>query len=232
MSRVQIGETVKLVTADGSVKEVTVEQLFQRRGRDLASVRFADSHFEVVETKNLNPEPPRPPTDAEIQAANRALDALAQQLQPPPNGSEGVPLAAKHDSREESIRALKEFVCLILVGAAIALLANLYHWVDSTGWIPHHEDTTISAESSWMVGESKECVSYPLNAKTAAAIGKDAGYAAARIVCDSGPSRDVRVKFHGRVKQPEYDVVTWRCKREQDGFTCYELSGHHPVRIP
>lgn len=75
MSRVLVGEKAKLVSADGSIQEVTVEHIFQRRGHDFASVRFADSHLEMVEAKNLNPEPPHPFT--ETQAANRALDELA-----------------------------------------------------------------------------------------------------------------------------------------------------------
>jgi len=223
----------KLVTANGSTQEVTVEHLFQRRGREFASVRFADSHFEIVEAKNLNPEPPRPLTDAEIQAANRALDALARELQPPPKSKENIVIAAKDSFGARQLRLEAEArTLLIWVVLLFFTIAVLYLGLDSVGWIPHHEDTTITAEASWFVGESKECVSIPLDAKTAAAEGKDAGYAVTMLHCDSGPPRDVRVTFFGRVAQPEYDAVNWKCTREQDGFTCYELSGDLPTREP
>jgi hypothetical protein len=159
MSRVQIGETARLVTADGTTQQVTVEHLFQRRGRDLASVRFADSHCEIVEAKNLNPEPPHPPTDAEVHAANRALDALALELQPPPKDKKESSNGRNTQFRGTVDDILKALSWPVAIVATIALFAALYEWVDSTGWIPHREETTISAESSWMVGESKECVS-------------------------------------------------------------------------
>jgi hypothetical protein len=118
--------------------------------------------------------------------------------------------------------------CLILIAIPIVVVVAVYNGLDSAGWILHREDTTITAEMNWFVGESKECTSYPLDAATARAMGKDAGYAVAGVRCDNGPEHHVKVRFFGRVKQPEYYLVTWKCTREQDAFTCYELSGYKP----
>ena len=63
----------------------------------------------------------------------------------------------------------------------LGLLVRFYERVDSSGWVAHREDTTIRAEPGWLVGESKECTSYPLDAATARATGKDTGYAL--LVC-------------------------------------------------
>lgn len=59
MSRIQLGQKVQLANPDGSVLDVTVEHLFKRRGRELAGVRFADSHFDIVDTSRLSPGPPQ-----------------------------------------------------------------------------------------------------------------------------------------------------------------------------
>jgi hypothetical protein len=112
----------------------------------------------------------------------------------------------------------------------ICLLIIFYQWADSN-WIPHHADTMISAEESWFVGESKECVSSPLDTKTAAAVGKDAGYAVDSLTCDSGPYRNVKVTIYGRVNQPENDSVNWKCTREQDGFTCRFVTGYPKAKV-
>jgi hypothetical protein len=122
--------------------------------------------------------------------------------------------------------------CLFLTAILIAVVYPVYSGLDSLGWISHREETTITAEVSWFVGESKECTSYPLDAAMARATGKETGYAVASLFCDSGPVHNVRIRFFGRLRQAEYDTVVWKCTREQDAFTCYELSGHKPERYP
>lgn len=86
-----------------------------------------------------------------------------------------------------------------------------YQNADSAGWISHHEDSLITAQDNWFVGESKDCTSYPH---------KPEGDATLRVHCDSGPEHHVNVTFYGRVEQPEYHWATWRCTRNAESFTC------------
>ena len=110
----------------------------------------------------------------------------------------------------------------------VAALAG-YFGLDNYGWIPHNEDTKITAQANWFVGESKTCVSYPLDARTAQLMGKNVGYAMPQVSCDDGPEHQIRITFYGREEQPEYMAVSWRCTREANKFTCYELSGMQRV---
>jgi hypothetical protein len=86
---------------------------------------------------------------------------------------------------------------------------------DSIGWASHDVETTITAEANWLVGEIKTCNSY---------IGQDGG-AFDRIDCGKGSDRRMKITFYGRSKQPEYEIVTWKCTRTPNSFTCLELSG-------
>jgi len=116
--------------------------------------------------------------------------------------------------------------CLFVMAVIAAIFWAAHDGLDSHGWIPHNEETAITAQSSWFVGESKECVSYPpFNQAEAQPMGKPVGYAVGRIKCDDGPEHRVKIRFFGRIEQPEYEVVKWKCTREEDSFTCYELSG-------
>ena len=114
------------------------------------------------------------------------------------------------------------FVALL---SLLPCLGLALHWAGSHGRISHTVDTTITARPDWFIAQSKECVSYPMDAQAATAAHQDAGYAVDAVYCDSGPARQIKVTFYGRLSQPEYDVVNWRCERNSDGFTCYELSG-------
>ncbi len=108
----------------------------------------------------------------------------------------------------------------------------LYDKADSSGWISHEEDSVITAQTNWFVGESKNCTSYPLSPEAARAMGKNAGDAVQRVDCDNGPEHHFKIKFYGRVEQPEYVAVQWSCTRTAGGFTCSELSGVAPPPPP
>jgi len=116
----------------------------------------------------------------------------------------------------------------VTIGVAVLAALPAYRWLDSSGWIPHREDSTITARLDWRVGESKNCQSYPLSAELAMTAGKAAGYALSQVKCDDGPEQQASVRFFGRTEQPEYAVVIWKCTRKEDGVTCYELSGVRP----
>jgi len=126
----------------------------------------------------------------------------------------------KQQTKQEFKGVFGCFGFLLLVGMC---LVAAWNWTDSEGWIPHQKDTTITARADWFDGEIKDCISYVPQAGTVGS--KDGGSAVAELYCDSGPEREVSVTFWGRLSQPEYDVVNWKCKRDSGGFTCYELSG-------
>jgi hypothetical protein len=117
---------------------------------------------------------------------------------------------------------------LMIIGAAI--FAG-YEGLDSIGWISHREETGITARSDWLVGESKECWSTPLNSDGAVLLKKKVGYAMSSVSCDDGQEHEMKVTFYGRRVQPEYKVVSWRCTRNEvsflndNSFTCYQTGG-------
>lgn len=92
--------------------------------------------------------------------------------------------------------------------------------IDSSGYISHKVESTITAQSGWMVGESKSCISIPLAAQIARAVGKEPGYAFFYVKCDDGPERKITVTFWGAENQPENKVAYWNCKRTADSFDC------------
>ena len=72
----------------------------------------------------------------------------------------------------------------------------------------------------------------PAEPKSRSAMGKNAGDAVQRVDCDNGPEHHFKIKFYGRVEQPEYVAVQWSCTRTAGGFTCSELSGVAPPPPP
>jgi hypothetical protein len=124
--------------------------------------------------------------------------------------------------------AAKGFGCLVALGVLAAICYGIYTGIDSVGWMSHREDSVITAQANWFVGESKDCMSYPLDDKTAQAMGKTRGYAISKINCDGGPEHNVKVTFFGRTEQPEYSWINWRCTRNEDSFTCKQ-SGNSPA---
>jgi hypothetical protein len=87
--------------------------------------------------------------------------------------------------------------CLVLLAICASLAYGVYEVLDSVGWIAHHEDIVVTAQTDWFVGESKDCVSYPLNEDVARGVS-----AIANVRCDEGPEHRVKVTFYGRVRQP------------------------------
>jgi hypothetical protein len=119
--------------------------------------------------------------------------------------------------------------CLVLLGIIGAVCYWAYTGIDSIGWMGHREDSVITAQANWFVGESKDCMSYPLDDKTAQSIKKPTGYAISQISCDGGPEHNVKITFFGRTEQPEYAWVSWRCTRNEDSFTCKQTGASQPI---
>jgi hypothetical protein len=61
--------------------------------------------------------------------------------------------------------------CLVLLGIIAGICYWAYTGIDSVGWMQHSEEAIITAQGNWFVGESKDCISYPLGAKTAQEMG-------------------------------------------------------------
>jgi hypothetical protein len=112
------------------------------------------------------------------------------------------------------------FGCLVVIGVIGVILYAVFEELDSNAWVPHREDSIITAQANWFVGESKECMSYPVLLQK--------GNAISLISCDGGPEHSVKVTFYGRVKQPEYRWINWRCTRNEDSFTCKQ-TGNSPA---
>jgi len=125
--------------------------------------------------------------------------------------------------------------CLVSLTVLLAIGFLLYSyyapdsWLDQSGWVSHTEDGVITAQSSWLAGESKECASVPLiDPKSEGFPDKDFGYALSAIHCDDGPEHHIKIQFFGRQDQPEHRGIVWNCKKNSDsvmdpaGFVCKE----------
>ena len=125
-------------------------------------------------------------------------------------------------------------VAIIWTGIVVLWAAYRgYKQADSCGWLTHRRQAQVVADSSnWLVGETKECTSFPLPAEKDSE--RPVGYAVDAVYCDKGASQhETEVRFFGRIIQPEYAVVRWNCARDQEGFACYELGGFSvPLEAP
>jgi hypothetical protein len=57
--------------------------------------------------------------------------------------------------------------CLAILIVVGFLVFGGYNWLDGQGYISHSRETTITAEASWLVGESKTCYSTPIEPQVA-----------------------------------------------------------------
>jgi hypothetical protein len=110
--------------------------------------------------------------------------------------------------------------CLFLLGIAVAVAYGGYSAIDNIGWISHREDSVITAQANWFVGETKECYSYPLDTQSARATNRTPGDAIYQINCDGGPEHKVNITFYGREEQTGIASVSWNCTRKEDSFLC------------
>jgi hypothetical protein len=108
--------------------------------------------------------------------------------------------------------------------STVLCLAIIFWWVrgDYYGFDDHWAQVTITAQQNWFIGESKTCMNAPL---AKADEEHSAGYALTDLLCDDGPAHLMKVTFWGREQQPEYEQISWKCKRNADEFTCAELGG-------
>jgi hypothetical protein len=123
---------------------------------------------------------------------------------------------------------------LVVCGIIAAIIAGHRQLIDHAV-TSYEADTMITAQSNWLPGESKDCRSLVLNARAAAALHREQGYALQAIVCDDGPLHSMKVTFYGKQVQPEYATVLWHCTRNRDPmtseteFTCKQTGGIAPA---
>jgi hypothetical protein len=129
----------------------------------------------------------------------------------------GAKMAIDMSELLEEMAGLAKFLGFVLV---LGMIYSGYEALDDGGWIPHREETTITAQSNWFEGESKNCVSNPLDSRAALTMNKPEGYAISKMLCDGGPERQLKITFYGRLAQPEYTWVGWQCTRNSSSFTC------------
>lgn len=126
-------------------------------------------------------------------------------------------------------------VVFVIVGyLAYLVLADNPHApdaIDSSGYISHKVESTITAQANWMVGETKDCTSYPLDARDAVLNEKPKGYAFLSLQCDDGPPHKITITFWGAENQPGKTAAEWNCTRTSGSFVCRQ-TGAYAGAIP
>jgi hypothetical protein len=131
----------------------------------------------------------------------------------------GLPTKLSEQAQDTAWSAI--WIAVVIFGIGIA--AGLYSVLDAAGYISHTRETVITADSSWLIGESRTCYSVPLEPEYAHGNPWDVTQ---RVGCDKGPEHNIRVIFHGRTERPEKRArfgVSWKCVRREDSFECYAL---------
>jgi hypothetical protein len=98
--------------------------------------------------------------------------------------------------------------------------------IDSTGYISHKVESTITADPSWINGESRTCISHPLDAQSASELDKPAGYALWGLDCSGGDWHRITITFWGSTVQPGKKAAYWNCTRTSDSFTCKQTGAY------
>jgi hypothetical protein len=114
---------------------------------------------------------------------------------------------------------IRSTICVLLTIA----LGLWFYTGDEHGFHSHDAEVSIATEANWFIGESKNCASIPLSQ---ADEHHRVGYALTDLNCDDkGTPHLMNVTFWGREEQPEYELVMWKCQRDEKEFTCKELLG-------
>jgi hypothetical protein len=121
--------------------------------------------------------------------------------------------------------------------ATIAVFALLVYYIfsdnptapreiDATGYISHRVESTITADPSWIIGETKTCISNPLDSLNAGVLQKPVGYALWGLQCGPGDWHKITITFWGSAVQDEKKAAYWDCKRTADSFTCKQTGAY------
>ena len=102
----------------------------------------------------------------------------------------------------------------ILTAAFWILAFAAYQWADRHGRVSHFAVTRVVMATSWVDGETKECVTgSPGMDQKMLDCELDGGVSA-----KAGKTHLFRVEFLGRMNQPGQKL--WHCSRTSDGMVC------------
>jgi hypothetical protein len=118
----------------------------------------------------------------------------------------------------------ENLLTIAVIGGWLALWCAIFwgfHALSFNGYFPHFVETEISVQPDWIIGETKNCKSYPHIPQSATYFKKGLGYAADSLYCDDKLSMHlVKVNLYGRLYQPEHNIAYWSCTRNSESFTC------------
>lgn len=175
--------------------------------------------------------------EADIPAIREQTIALRSELVTSQVESAKLEESRGEESAAESLEKVKadsttdQIVGLGCLGIIAVFVLMLYYTfsdnprapqeIDSSGYISHKVQSIITAQSNWMVGESKDCTSYPPAAEL---YGKQAGYAFSYLKCDDGPIHNIPITFWGAEYQLGKKYAEWNCTRTSDSFVCKQTA--------
>ena len=114
------------------------------------------------------------------------------------------------DDDESTWSMAKRSIRRGVLSAALCVLAfSAYQWADRRGRVSHFAVTSVVMATSWMAGETKECVTNQkmLDCEL------DGGVSA-----KAGKIHLFRVEFQGKITQS--GQVLWHCSRTPEGMVC------------
>jgi hypothetical protein len=99
---------------------------------------------------------------------------------------------------------------LFLFAIGVSVCLAVYKGIDNSGWIPHHEETTVLIKGVWLVGEFKDCQMQE----------RGDGHL---LDCSflQGDPHDLAAKYWGRLdREMAGKSWAWRCQRMEASITC------------
>ncbi len=98
--------------------------------------------------------------------------------------------------------------------------------IDSSGYISHKVESTITADPNWLIGESRTCISNPLDVDSARELHKPVGYALWGLQCGDGDWHKITITFWGSQVQTGKKAAYWNCIRTSESFTCKQTEAY------
>ena len=133
-------------------------------------------------------------------------------------------------SDNESLRHVGVLAIVALIGCALYVICSSNPTVpkelDATGYISHRVESTITADSGWINGEARNCISKPLDTQNARELDKPAGYALWGLDCGGQDWHRITITFWGSTIQPGKSAAYWNCTRTSDSFTCKQTGAY------
>lgn len=139
-------------------------------------------------------------------------------------------MTEEQESHVETLRGLVVLAIVAIIGYALYVTFSSDPTVpkelDATGYISHRVESTITADSSWINGEARNCISKPLDAQNASELNKPAGYALWGLDCGGGDFHRITITFWGSTVQAGKKAAYWNCTRSSDSFTCKQTEAY------